>query len=476
MDTREFREAGHRMIDWIAEYLDSIEGRALFPKGADPAAIEKLFAEGLPQDETPLAELMADLDRKLIPNSCHVNHPGYFGFITPTPTPAGMLGDLLASALNQNVGAWSIGPGAVALERRVVRWLCDLAGYGPKSGGHLTSGGMMANFEGLKLGRDAVGGDRPQHEGVRGRGAVYGSEERHVSIDKAVDAIGLGRDAYRAIPTDDDFAVRLDALEEAIAKDKRDGIRPVAIVGMAGTTNTGALDDLEALRRVADRQKMWLHVDAAYGGGMLLSRRWPGLLKGIETADSITIDPHKWFYAPLDAGAVLVRDATQLTRSFGMEPAYLKDDMDAAGERFQFFVHSFEQSRRFRGLKVWLSFKRYGAAQIGGWIDANIEQAKSLHELALASKRLVPAARPRLSAVCLRFEDPRLPREKEERLHALVARRLEDQGEYWITTTRLKGRHVFRINPVNFRTRLEHMQGLLGAILRECDRALAEGL
>jgi len=475
MDTGEFRDAGHRMIDWIAEYLDAIEGRALFPKGADPAAIEKLFDEPLPLEGTPLEALMGDLDRKLVPNCCHVNHPGYFGFITPTPTPAGMLGDLLASALNQNVGAWSIGPGAVALERRVVRWLCDLAGYGPQAGGHLTSGGMMANFVGVKLARDAMSGDRAQHDGVAGRFAVYGSEERHVSVDKAVDAVGLGRNAYRALPTDDEFAVRLDALEEAITRDRRDGVTPVAIVGMAGTTNTGALDDLVGLRRIADREKLWLHVDAAYGGGMLLSERWPGLLAGIEAADSVTIDPHKWFYAPLDAGAVVVKDGAQLTRSFGLEPAYLKDDMDASGERFQYFVHSFEQSRRFRGLKVWLSFKRYGARQIGRWVDANIEQARALHELAVATGRLVPAARPRLSAICLRFEDPRLPLEKEERLHALVARRLEDAGEYWITTTRLKGRHCFRINPVNFRTRLEHMQGLLEAILRECDRALAEG-
>ena len=475
MDTKEFKDAGHRMIDWIAEYLDSIEGRALFPKGADPRAIEALFDEPLPLEGTPLEALMGDLDRKLVPNCCHVNHPGYFGFITPTPTPAGMLGDLLASALNQNIGAWSIGPGAVALERRVVRWLCDLAGYGPQAGGHLTSGGMMANFVGVKLARDAMSGDRAQHDGVAGRFAVYGSEERHVSVDKAVDAVGLGRNAYRALPTDDEFAVRLDALEEAITRDRRDGVTPVAIIGMAGTTNTGALDDLTALRRVADRERLWLHIDAAYGGGMLLSERWPGLLAGIEAADSVTIDPHKWFYAPLDAGAVLVKDGAQLTRSFGLEPAYLKDDMDAGGERFQYFVHSFEQSRRFRGLKVWLSFKRYGARQIGRWVDANIEQARALYELAVATGRLVPAARPRLSAICLRFEDARLPREKEERLHALVARRLEDAGEYWITTTRLKGRHCFRINPVNFRTRLEHMKGLLEAILRECDRALTEG-
>ena len=476
MDTREFRDAGHRMIDWIAEYLDSIEGRALFPKGAEPRAIEALFDEPLPQEGAPLATLMGDLDRKLIPNCCHVNHPGYFGFITPTPTPAGMLGDLLASALNQNIGAWTIGPGAVAIERRVVRWLCDLVGYGPQAGGHLTSGGMMANFVGVKLARDAMSGDRAQQDGVAGRFAVYGSEERHVSVDKAVDAAGLGRKSYRALPTDDEFAVRLDALEEAIARDRRDGVTPIAIIGMAGTTNTGALDDLVALRRIADREQLWLHVDAAYGGGMLLSERWPGLLKGIEAADSVTIDPHKWFYAPLDAGAIVVKDGAQLTRSFGLEPAYLKDDMDAAGERFQYFVHSFEQSRRFRGLKVWLSFKRYGARQIGRWVDANIEQARTLYELAVATGRLAPAARPRLSAICLRFEDPRLERDKEERLHALVARRLEDAGEYWITTTRLKGRHCFRINPVNFRTRIEHMKGLLEAILRECDRAVSDSV
>jgi glutamate/tyrosine decarboxylase-like PLP-dependent enzyme len=293
-------------------------------------------------------------------------------------------------------------------------------------------------------------------------------------VDKAADAIGLGREAYRALPTDDAFAVRIEALEEAIAKDRGAGIQPIAIVGMAGTTNTGALDDLVALRRIADRERLWLHVDAAYGGGMLLSRRWPGLLAGIEAADSITIDPHKWFYAPLDAGAVVVRDAARLRASFGIEPAYLKDDMDEAGERFMFYVHSFEQSRRFRGLKVWLSFKRYGARQIGEWIDANVEQARYLAALALERGRLQAAAPPRLSAVCLRFEDARLATQHEERLHALVARRLEDAGRYWITTTRLKGRAYFRINPVNFRTRREHMEGLLDALLAECDRVVEE--
>ena len=186
-----------------------------------------------------------------------------------------------------------------------MRWLTDMIGYDDKAGGSLTSGGMMANFVGLKLARDSVSNDRIQHDGVQERWAVYASEERHVSVDKAVDAVGLGRSALRALPTDAWFRVRLDALEAAIAEDHKHGIRPMCIVGIFGTTNTGAVDSIRDLRKVADRERMWLHADAAYGGGMLLSHGWSMRDQGLELADSVTIDPHKWFYAPLDAGAIL---------------------------------------------------------------------------------------------------------------------------------------------------------------------------
>ena len=185
----------------------------------------------------------------------------------------------------------------------------------------------------------------------------------------------------------------MDALEEAIANDKRRGVKPVAVAALAGTTNTGSIDPLSAIRAVCDREGMWMHVDAAYGGGMLLSAENPGALDGLALADSVTIDPHKWFYAPLDAGAILVRDAAQLTRSFGMKPAYLTDELDAAGERYQYYVHSFEQSRRFRGLKVWMSFKRYGAKQLGAWIDANIRASRGASTS--SPRRAATSSRPR---------------------------------------------------------------------------------
>ncbi len=473
MDANEFRGLGHQVVDLLAEYLEHIEERRVFP-AAGPGAIQQLFTEPLPQEPAPPQAVIGELETKVIPNCTHVGHPGYMGLITPSPSPIGVIADFICSALNQNVGAYSIGPAAVALERRVLRWLTDLCGYGPEAGGNLTSGGMMANFIGLKLGRDAVTRDRAQHEGVHENYAVYVSEERHVSIDKAVDAIGLGRNALRALPTDARFQLCLDALEAALAADRRAGIIPLCVIGLFGTTNTGAVDDIRALRRIADRENLWLHVDAAYGGGMLLSRQWPMRDRGLELADSITLDPHKWFYAPLDAGAVLVKDQRRLTASFGMRPAYLTDELDEAGERYQFYVHGFEQSRRFRGLKVWMSFKRYGARQIGDWIDGNVRQAKLLCALAAEHPEFEAACEPPMSAICLRYLAPGLAADEARRLHARVAQRVEESGKFWISTTELKGKSWFRVNPVNFRTRAEHMRGLLELLETEARAALRE--
>lgn len=471
MDGREFRDLGHRVVDLLAEYLDDIEKKRVFPD-VEPQLIDRLFAEDLPEDPGSPESILHELEAKLVPYCTHVGHPGYMGLITPSPSPIGVIADFICSALNQNVGAYSIGPSAVAVERRVVRWLTDLCGYDQAAGGNLTSGGMMANFIALKLGRDAQSRDQAQHEGIRGRWAVYASEERHVSIDKAVDAVGLGRSALRPIPTDAEFRVRFDALNESIAQDKKAGIRPLCIVGVFGTTNTGAVDNLGELRRIADRESMWLHVDAAYGGGMLLSHRWPMREYGLELADSITIDPHKWFYAPLDAGAVLVKDARRLTASFGLKPSYLTDELDQKGDRYQYYLHGFEQSRRFRSLKVWMSFKRYGARQIGEWIDNNVQQAKSLYALVAADPEFEPASTPVMSAICIRFKRADLSPQQSKELHAEVAQRIEQSGCFWISTTELKGRTWFRINPVNFRTREEHMQELFRLLRRECHAVL----
>jgi aromatic-L-amino-acid/L-tryptophan decarboxylase len=474
MNTEEFREVGHQVVELLAEYLEHIEEKPVFPN-VEPSTLTKFFAEPLPQNPSSPEKVLAELQEKLLPYCTHVGHPGYMGLITPSPNPVGIIADFICSALNQNIGAYTIGPAAVAMERRTVRWLTDLVGYDASAGGNLTSGGMMANFIGLKLARDSVSGDRIQQDGVREQWAVYASEQRHVSVDKAVDAVGLGRTALRALPTDAEFQVRLDALEEAIAADRKRGIRPMCIVGIFGTTNTGAVDPVRELRKIADREGMWLHADAAYGGGMLLSHAWPMRDRGLELADSITIDPHKWFYAPLDAGAILVKDDRRLTASFGMKPSYLTDELDRANERYQYYVHSFEQSRRFRGLKVWMSFKRYGANQIGEWIDNNVRQAKHLYFLVAKNPEFEAASEPPMSAICIRYRGADLDEAQSKELHAEVARRIEESGKFWISTTELKGKTWFRINPVNFRTRTEHMDQLLSLLRQECHAVLQTG-
>jgi aromatic-L-amino-acid/L-tryptophan decarboxylase len=473
MDAKEFRDLGHQVVDLLSDYLGQIEEKRVFPE-VEPRTVNRLFDEPLPQDPSSSAKVLHELEEKLLPYCTHVGHPGYMGLITPSPNPVGIIADFICSALNQNIGAYSIGPSAVAMERRVVRWLTDLCGYDANAGGNLTSGGMMANFIALKVGRDAVTRDVAQHKGLHEAWAVYASEERHVSVDKAVDAIGLGRKALRALPTDANFQLRLDALERAITQDKSDGIRPMCIVGIFGTTNTGALDNIRELRRIADREGMWLHVDAAYGGGMLLSHAWPMRDRGLELADSITIDPHKWFYAPLDAGAVLVKDHRRLTASFGMKPSYLTDELDQANERYQYYVHGFEQSRRFRSLKVWMSFKRYGARQIGEWIDNNVRQANHLYALAASNPEFEPASHPPMSAICIRFKNSGLTEAESKKLHAEVAQRVEQSGRFWISTTELKGKSWFRINPVNFRTRQQHMEALFALLQQECHAVLRE--
>jgi glutamate/tyrosine decarboxylase-like PLP-dependent enzyme len=198
------------------------------------------------------------------------------------------------------------------------------------------------------------------------------------------------------------------------------------------------------------------------------------VLDGLALADSITLDPHKWFYAPVDAGAILVRDGTALTRSFGLTPSYLSDRLDPQGERYNYYVHGFEQTRRFRGLKVWMGFKRYGTRAIGRWVDANVDQAQHLHRLAAAHPDFEPAAWPRMSAICIRYRPTGLDAGRLARVHALVARRVEASGRFWISTTVLKGQTYFRINPVNFRTRIEHMDELFALLAAECARARGE--
>jgi aromatic-L-amino-acid decarboxylase len=463
----EFRSAGHNLVDFISDYLQNISNRPLF-NPVEPSFLYDLFDEKIPDDPKSLARVQKLLEEKLLPYCTHVNHPGYMGLITPSPNPAGILAEFLVAALNQNLGAYSIGPSATTMELRVLRWLNDLIGYDEKAGGNLTSGGMTSNFIGLKLARDYSTNDTAQFDGMTPGWVAYVSEERHVSLDKAADAVGIGRNNLRIIPTNDKYQVRIDLLEEAIQKDKSAGLRPICIIGLAGTTNLGAVDDLKSLHQIAQRENCWFHADAAYGGGVLLSATHNGLLTGLDLADSVTIDPHKWFYAPLDAGAILVKDHKRLNLSFGMQPAYLTDQSQQRNERYQFYVHGFEQSKRFRSLKVWVSFHHYGKTKIAEWVDNNIRHANHLHQLAVSDPHFESATEPMMSAVCLHYKTPQLNNEQNKRLHFSVTEKIESEGHFWFATTMMKGKTWFRINPVNIYTEMHHIDELFRTLQSYC--------
>jgi aromatic-L-amino-acid/L-tryptophan decarboxylase len=471
MNYDEFKTAGHNLVDYIADYLQNVPKKPLF-NPIEPSYLYDMFDEKIPDSPQSLPEIQKLIEEKVIPYCTHVNHPGYMGLITPSPNPAGILAELLASALNQNIGAYSIGPSATAIELRVIRWLNDLIGYDEKAGGNLTSGGMTANFIGLKLARDYSTDDTAQFDGMKQGCVAYVSEERHVSLDKAADAVGIGRNNLRTIPTNEKYQIRIDLLEEAIKKDKEQGLQPICIIGLAGTTNLGAIDDLETLSAIAKRENCWFHADAAYGGGMLISNKYPATLHGLHLADSVTIDPHKWFYAPLDAGAVLVKDHKRLNISFGLQPSYLTDQSQQKNERYQFYVNGFEQSKRFRSLKVWVSFHHYGKTKIGEWVDNNIAHAKHLHQLAINDPNFESATEPVMSAVCLHYKTPQLTIEENKQLHFTVAEKIEREGKFWFATTIMKGKTWFRVNPVNIYTKMEHINDLFKTLQIYCEAEL----
>src|SRR3954451_6098222 len=319
------RFLGPAVAQIIADHVAGLASRWVTPE-ASPADLERLFDEPLPEHGIELEEILKRFRDDVAPNAMGVPSPRYFGQFNPTPLPIGVWADALASMLNQNAGAWRNGPASAMIEARVIRWLCDLLDYGPQSFGTLASGGSEANLIALKCARDSVGNGIKDH-GVRkapGDLVIYASEQCHYSIDKSAGILGLGRQAVRKIPTDDRFHIIPEALREGIAKDREAGRIPCCIVGVAGTTSTGVIDPLEELAEIARENRCWYHVDAAYGGTLAFSAKHKDMLRGINLADSITFDPHKWMFVPFSCGATLVRDGGRVLReAFDMTPEYL---------------------------------------------------------------------------------------------------------------------------------------------------------
>src|ERR1041385_8514143 len=453
---------GNTVPQIINDYAAALDARRVTP-AATPADLEKLFDEPLPETGVPIEEILRRFREDIEPNAMGVPSPKYFGQFNPTPLPIGVWADALSSLLNQNAGAWRNGPTSAMIEARVMRWLCDLLEYGPDSFGTLASGGSEANLIALKCARDktvATIKDR----GVRsasGDLVVYASEQCHYSIDKSVDLLGLGREGLRKIPTDDRFHIRTDVLRDQIAADREAGRLPCCIVGVAGTTSTGVIDPLEELAAIARENRCWYHVDAAYGGPLAFSPKHKDMLRGINLADSITFDPHKWMFVPFSCGATLVREGGSVLRqAFDMTPEYLNEDRGGADVEFDFFRYGQMGTRRFNSLKLWMAIKFMGCEGYAKTVEHQIELTKYLANQLDALKDFNRVGEVETAVCCFRV----LPEtdQRQQRLQQIIER----NGEAWLTTTVLHGRRTLRANINSFLTEQHHIDDLINLLAR----------
>jgi glutamate/tyrosine decarboxylase-like PLP-dependent enzyme len=462
---------GRSVTQIITEYVAQLdECRVTSP--ATPADLEKLFDEPLPEKGHSIDEILERFTKEIAPHAMKVPSPRYFGQFNPTPLPIGVWADALASALNQNAGAWRNGPTSAMIEARVMRWLCQLVGYGDESFGTLASGGSEANLIALKCARDNASFG-VIHRGIRAAPAdltIYASEQCHYSIEKSADILGFGRAGLRKVPTDNQFHIRVDALRDMIRQDRDEGRLPCCVVGVAGTTSTGVIDPLEEVGEIARESSCWYHIDAAYGGAMAFSQLHRQKLKGIDEADSITLDPHKWLFVPFACGAVLTRRGARVLReAFDMSPEYLSEDRGGADIEFDFFRYGQMGTRRFNSLKLWMALQFMGRAGYAATIERQIELTQYLATQLDALEEFQRVGPVETAVCCFKFLPSEMRKQDGDRqdcLQMTLQQRIERGGEAFLTTTVLHGRRALRVNINSFLTEKRHVDDLLELLKR----------
>jgi aromatic-L-amino-acid decarboxylase len=472
MSADEFRQVGHRLIDDIAAFLESLRDRPV-NQDEKPSALRSLLPARLPEEGTSADRLLEETVPLLVEHSLFNGHPRFFGYITSSAAPIGALADLLASAVNPNLGGWQLSPLASEIEGQCVRWIAELLGYPVDCGGLLVSGGNMANFVCFLAARRAKVEEAHGQQGLAGaerRLLVYASEETHTWLHKAVDLFGHGTDSIRWIPVDESQRTDVVALRDQIVEDRERGHRPFLIVGNAGTVSTGAVDPLPEMAELAREHDLWFHADGAYGAFATLAPEAPAELSGLGEADSIAVDPHKWLYAPLEAGCVLVRNPGALPDAFSYTPPYYR----FTGEeepRVNYYEWGPQNSRGFRALKVWLGLRQVGRSGYVRMISDDIRLARELYLRAEAESEL-EAFTHELSITTFRYVSSGLepgaePSEcylndlNEELLH-----RLKASGQAFLSNAVIGGRFVLRACIVNFRTSLDDIEALPGIVIR----------
>jgi aromatic-L-amino-acid/L-tryptophan decarboxylase len=459
------RALGHRMVDDMLTFLQTVRERPVWQP--IPSDVKDFLHQPLPQESQGAQEAYRDFVANVLPHPMGNIHPRFWGWVIGTGTPFGMLAEMLAAGMNPNVG----GGDHVAnyVEAQVIDWCKEMLGYSPQASGLLVSGGSMANLVGLTVARNAQAGFDIRKQGLTAsprRLVMYASREAHSSIQKSVELLGLGNESLRQVPVNADFQIDLRELKNAIAQDRAAGHQPICIIGNAGTVNTGAIDDLNALADIAAREHMWFHVDGAFGALASMSPQMRAWFAGIDRADSLAFDLHKWMYMPIEVGCALVKNESAHRHAFALSPDYLTHaERGLEGGNIWFSEYGVQLSRGFRALKVWLSLKEHGIQKYVRLIEQNVAQAQYLAQLVDAApdlERLAPAP---LNIVCFRYrvngmDDPALNQFNQELLM-----RLQESGVAAPSHTMLNGKYAIRAAITNHRSRREDFELLVKQVI-----------
>jgi aromatic-L-amino-acid decarboxylase len=444
--------------------------RAFYGDSGEPAPA--------PAGPSTAEQVLGEFRERIAPYVFNSQHPGSYSYFTPPPLPMSIAGEALSQWVNQGVDVWAAGPVGALVEEEVTTWLRRLIGFGDGSWGVLTSGGVMANIMGLTVARDIhlarlLGQAEPPRAGALGGARVYASDQAHFSIGRALDILGFPPDTLRIVASDERFRLHAEPVARAIAEDRADGRMPLAIAAVAGSTNTGSVDLTGELANLAEREGLWLHVDAAYGGGAHLSSSIAACVPDLHRADSVTIDPHKWFFQPYDIGALVVRRREDLLQTFHRTPEYYRHPKPEDAP-LNWFEYSIEGTRRFRGLKLWFSWKHLGTEGLGRLIEHNVALAAYLAgRCREASDLEVVPAEPELSVVCFRHVPDGLDPELVDRYQDALQLALERSGGAWVSTTKLRGRTYLRAGIVNYLSAEVDVDRMLQAIRRLSPEVIA---
>ncbi len=451
--TRDFRAAGHRLIDWIGDYLDRIDRYDVLSR-VQPGDVERQFASAASEKGRSYDELMSEFQSKIVPGITHWNHPAFFAYFAITGSQAGILGELLSAALNANGMLWKTSPSVTELETVVLRWLRDALGLPKNLFGIINDTASINSYLALAAAREALGLDI-RGEGMTGRNLpplrIYCSEHAHSSIEKAALALGFGAKGVIKIASDDAFRMRPDALEEAISRDRAAGVLPCAVVATAGTTSMASVDPVQKIGEIAAREQVWLHVDAAYVGSATIepSLRW--LWDGVEHADSIVVNPHKWLFTPIDCSVLYTRKPDVLRQTFSLVPEYLKTTDSA---EVNYMDYGLQLGRRFRALKLWMVMEHYGLDHLRRVIRDQISFAKRLAD-ELQKRDDVELLAPQMFSVVV-F---RKKGSDEENMRLLE--RMNASGRLFVSHTRLRDRYGIRVAIGNGATEWRHVEQVL---------------